>query len=170
MKKKCFIFIVIIILVVFAYTAYLYYLPPNGSTVESREKILGGTPEEIEWNIAQEQTVDEYILSSICSDGKSGVAVFEPVGNAKYKLVSSEWRNTGDIVISGVWIDDEWYDIVWFNGAVTSYAELTYTVNGEKGSPLVFDTDDMKIICAKAPAKKYSLEVQYYDNDGNVYK
>jgi len=51
-------------------------------------------------------------LSSIYTDDKSGIAVFEPVGDDKYKLVSREWRNDDDIVISGFIANDKWYDII----------------------------------------------------------
>lgn len=170
MKKKGIIIITIILLAILGYGAFQYYSQPDGSTLESREEILKGTPKGIEWNIAQEQEFNGYLLSSIYADNKSGIAVFEPIGNAKYKLVSREWRDAEDIVTSGFSIDGEWYDIIWFNGAETSSAEITYSVNGKENEPIVFDTSDMKIICVQAPAKDYSLEVKYYDDNGNVYE
>lgn len=170
MKKKSIILLVLIALCVLGVGLYRFFQIPDGSTVESREEMLKGIPQGTQWNIAQDQALDNYLLSCIYSDSKSGIAVFESNGNEKYKLVSREWRDADDIVISGFIIGNQWYDLIWFNGASTSYAEVIYTIDGVKAEPTIFDASDMKIICSKAPAKDYSLEVKYYDNDGNVYE
>lgn len=67
-------------------------------------------------------------------------------------------------------INGEWYDLFWFNGAQTEYAEIIYTVNGEKSEVSKYDTIDMNLIYAKSPEKDYSIEVCYYDSDGNRYE
>ena len=69
------------------------------------------------------------------------------------------------IIISGTIINGEWYDLFWFNGAQTEYAEIIYTINGVKKETLKYDTTNMDIICIKNQAKDYSIEVCYYDNE-----
>ena len=170
MKKKVFIILIVVLLALLGYGACRYFLQPDGSTVESREKILEGTPKGIEWNISQEQEFKNYLLCGIYSENKSGIAVFEAIGNGKYKLASIEWRNTDEIVISGFSVDGEWYDLIWFNGAKTDYAEIFYEVSGENKEPVIFDVSDMKIICTKAPGKDYTMSVRYYDNNGDMYE
>ena len=86
--KKYFIALIAVILVGFGYGAYQYFSQQYGSTVGSREKMLNGTPEGTEWNISQEQQFGDYLLCSIYSDTKSGIAAFEEIGNGKYKLNS----------------------------------------------------------------------------------
>ncbi len=167
MKNKV---LILVILAILCFISYHYIQRPDGSSVESREKILGITPEGTKWNIANEQGFNDYILSGIYSESKSGIAVFQPKGSGKYKLVSREWRDSDEIIISEIAIDGQLYDIVWFNGAAASYAEVVYTINGVKEEPIVFDTSDMGIICSKAPAKDYFLEVKYHDSAGNVYE
>ena len=60
--------------------------------------------------------------------------------------------------------------LIWFNGAKTEYAEITYTINGQVQDTLRYSTDDMDIISIKNPEKEYSIHVAYYDNDGNKYE
>ncbi len=168
--KKRFVFLAIIILAFLSYAAYQHSQQPDGSTVESREAILRAAPKKIEWRIAREEEIAGHLLSCVYSSTKAGIAVFEPAGNDKYQLVSIDWRDIEDIIITQLVADGEWYDVVWFNGAATSYAELTYTIDANKEKPLIFDTSDMPIICTKAPDGDYSLEVKYYDDAGNVYE
>lgn len=170
MKKKSIIVLCILVVLGVGYSAFQYWSAPTGNTIESREEILRGTPKGTIWNIAVEQEFENYLLCGIYADnGKSGVAVFEPKGKG-YELVSREWRSSSDeIIISGFSIDGDWYDIVWFNGAVTSYAELTYTSEG-KTNTLRFETDENQIICNPCETKDYTLKAVYYDNDGNVYE
>ena len=63
-----------------------------------------------------------------------------------------------------------WYDLVWFQGAETEYAEVTYTVGGQEQQPLRFDTGEMEILSIKNPQKEYSMQVVYYDGEGNRYE
>lgn len=171
MKKKWLIIILVVILLFLGVTTYKYLSVPNGQTVESREQLLEGIPKGSEWQISTEQSFNDLIVSGIYSaDGKSGVAIFEPTGNGKYKLSSREWRENDRIVISGYLFESIWYDVVWFNGAETQYAEITYTVNGVKQKPIIHDSTNMKIFINEAPAEDYSINVVYYDNDGNIYE
>ena len=79
-------------------------------------------------------------------------------------------KNNKEIIISGVSINENWYDLIWYNGAETEYAEVTYTVNDVKENKLKFDTSNMDLISIKNNEKSYQLDVSYYDNEGNRYE
>lgn len=163
-----------IIAVVVAMAAVLYNacFAVQGTTVESREGLLNdalstGT----NWSIAKETEVEGYLVSAAYSaDSKIALAVFKPDGRGGYAFQSSTNRNADEIVISSVVIHQNSYDLVWFNGAQTAYAELSYRLDDQLQDPLKFDTNDMKIICVKSPAKEYTLSVFYYDHAGNKYE
>lgn len=147
------------------------YNKPDGSTLESREEICAEFPKGKDWKISVEQKLDDYIISGIYSrDGMSGVAIFEPDGNGKYKLQSREWRKQDEIIISGAIFNGGWHDIIWFNGAKTDYAEITYTYGGEKHEPIIHNSKGKEIFINPAPSKDYSLDVVYYDSEGNKYE
>ena len=139
----------------------------KGDTVESREALLdnvisGGN----DWKIVKEKEVGGYIISCAYSvDGKSTIAVFKPASNGKYEFSTSTNRDNKDIIIGGALINGEWYDLVWFNGAQTEYAEIIYTVNGVSKEAIKYDTTDMDLICINKPEKEYSMEVCYYDSE-----
>ena len=121
--------------------------------------------------VAKELELGGYIVSGAYSaDNKSTLAIFEPTGNGDYKFSTSTNRNSDEIIVGGVAINGEWYDLIWFNGAKTEYAEITYTINGQVQDTLRYSTDDMDIISIKNPEKEYSIHVAYYDNDGNKYE
>ena len=121
--------------------------------------------------LAKELELGGYIVSGAYSaDNKSTLAIFEPTGNGDYKFSTSTNRNSDEIIVGGVAINGEWYDLIWFNGAKTEYAEITYTINGQVQDTLRYSTDDMDIISIKNPEKEYSIHVVYYDNDGNKYE
>ena len=114
-------------------------------------------------------TIASFLLFKIRLN-KSTLAIFEPTGNGDYKFSTSTNRNSDEIIVGGVAINGEWYDLIWFNGAKTEYAEITYTINGQVQDTLRYNTDDMDIISIKNPEKEYSIHVAYYDNDGNKYE
>lgn len=171
MKKKTSIIISILILAFIGLSTYMYLSKPDGKTIESREQLLKDMPKGSDWKISLEQEIGDYIVSGVySSDGKSGIAVFEPIGNGKYKLSSRAWRDNSRIVISGYVFNGTWYDIVWFNGANTEYAEITYTIDGVEQNPIRHETTNMEIFIKAAPAKEYSINVVYYDAEGNIYE
>lgn len=149
-----------------------FSLTPKGDTITSRESILNtAISKGNEWTIAKELELGGYIVSGAYStDNKSTLAIFEPTGNGDYKFSTSTNRNSDEIIVGGVAINGEWYDLIWFNGAKTEYAEITYTINGQVQDTLRYNTDDMDIISIKNPEKEYSIHVAYYDNDGNKYE
>ena len=171
LKKKRLIVISAVILLFLCAAIYKYQSIPDGQTIESREQLLKGIPKGAGWQISTEQLLNDYIVSGIYStDGKNGIAVFEPTGKGRYKLSSREWRESGRIVISGYAADGIWYDLVWFNDAQTQYAEITYTVDGDRQETIKHNSTNMEIFIHEAPAKDYSIDVVYYDSKGNVYE
>ncbi len=164
-------YICVIIMVAMCIGSISYYIQPDGSTLESREKICAEFPKGKDWKISVEQNFDDYIISGIYSrDGMSGVAIFEPIGKGKYKLQSREWRKQDEIVISGATFNGVWHDIIWFNGAKTDYAEITYTYDGKKQEPIIHNSKGMEIFIHPQPSNDYTLDVVYYDNEGNKYE
>lgn len=171
MKKKTGIVFAILIILIVAYSAWNYFGKPDGSTVQSREELLENIPKGTDWKIAKETEFQNHIISGMySSDGKSGIAVFEPLDNGTYKMSSREWRENDEVIISGYIIDGTWYNLVWFNGAQTEYAEIIYTIDGEEQEPIVCDTKDMDVLVNESPAKDYSMSVVYYDENGNAYE
>ena len=169
-KKTIFIFAVIVAFTLF-FGAIQYFNQPDGSTLESREEICAEFPKGKDWKISVEQKLDDHIISGIYSrDGMSGVVIFEPQGNGKYKLQSREWRNQDEIVISGATFNGVWHDIIWFNRAKTDYAEITYTYGGKKQEPIIHNSKGMEIFINPAPSNDYTLDVIYYDSAGNKYE
>lgn len=171
MKKR----VRIVLTAVFCIAAVsLYFLnsTPKGDTITGRERILNNAISKgNEWTIAKELELEGYIISGAYStDNKSTLAVFEPVGNGNYIFKNSTNRNIEEIVISGAAINREWYDFIWFYGAKTEYAEITYTINGQVKDTLRYDTDNADIISIKNPEKEYSIHVIYYDKEGNKYE
>ncbi len=149
----------------------LIYNKPDGSTTDSREQLLENLPRGIDWKISTETELSGHIISGIYSrDNKSGIAVFMPNGEEKYRLLARQWRDSDDIIISNFYIEDVWYDVVWFNGAKTDYAEITYTFNGNTMEPVIHNSENMELFINPAPSNDYSLNVVYYDSEGNRYE
>ncbi len=171
MKKAIIVFSVLVALFI-CFGAVRYFGRPDGSTIESREEICAEFPRGKDWKIAVEQELNDYIISGIYSrDEMSGIAVFKPVGNGKYRLHSREWRGQDRIIITGITIDNVWYDIVWFNGAKTDYAEITYTIDRVEQEPIIHNAKGMEIFIHPAPANnEYGIEVVYYDDAGSRYE
>ena len=172
MKKMYLKYVLILLVCIVGVVICFFYSLTKGDTIESREALLDDAISRgKDWTIANEIKIDDYIISSAYStNGKSTIAVFEPISNGKYKFSTSTNRENTDIIVGGTIINGEWYDLVWFNGAQTEYAEIIYTVNGVKKEPLKYDTTNRNIICIRNPAKDYSIAVCYYDSEGNRYE
>ena len=170
MKKAFAVFLILII--IFAVGTIQYFGRPDGSTLESREEICAEFPSGKDWKIAIEQELNDYIISGIYSSNEmSGIAVFKPYGNGKYKLHSREWRDNDRIIITGITVDNLWYDVIWFNGAKTDYAEITYTLDGVKQEPIIHNSKVMEIFIHPAPTNdEYGIDVAYYDSEGSKYE
>ena len=149
--KKWLLIISATVICVAAAFLYFFSLTPKRDTITSRESILNtAISKGNEWTIAKELELGGYIVSGAYStDNKSTLAIFEPTGNGDYKFSTSTNRNSDEIIVGGVAINGEWYDLIWFNGAKTEYAEITYTINGQVQDTLRYNTDDMDIISIK---------------------
>lgn len=171
MNKKPLLYILIPLVCIIG-ALLLSDILPKGNTVESREELLNNAiPKGNNWTISKEIEIDNYIISCAYSaNGKSTIAVFAPTSNGRYKLSTSTNRENEDIIIGGTIINGEWYDLIWFNGAQTEYAEIIYTINGVRKEPLKYDTTNMDLIYIKNPEKEYSIGVCYYDSKGNRYE
>ena len=165
-------YICVVIMVVMCIGAISYYIQPDGSTFESREELLQERSKGKLWLISVEQKIDNYIISGIYSGyDESGLAVFEPKGNGKYKLQTRVFRDNDRIITTSSYIGGQWYDIVWFNGAKTDYAEITYTLDGVKQEPIIHNSKEMEIFIHPAPTNdEYGIDVAYYDSEGNRYE
>ena len=141
----------------------------DGATVASREAILQDLSTGIDWQIASEIPIDDYLISSIYSPSKDGVAIFAPQ-NGGYEYQSIYYANKGDIVIAHIITDQNYYDIFYLDQADLSYAEVIYTVDGQQLAPVRLALTDDKICYHQAPSDDYSLDVRYYDKDGNIYQ
>mgnify|MGYP001855361662 CR=1 FL=1 len=172
-KKNVFIAIFIIfILMLVGYICFNFgFEKSNGSTVEGREKMINSNSNPQSWNIAKEVKIDKYIISGIHFNNKSGIAIFENIKGDNYKLNSTYQNYSNNIILTGVFVDDIWYDICWFNGASTDYAEFIYTDKNGNVEKIKFETDDMNVIYSKSPfEEEYTLKVVYYDEFGNIYE
>ena len=169
MKKAILIGIIIIAVLIAAFLGYQYFTEPKGDTVAGREALLeeakGG-----EWQIQTETELEGYIVSGAYSDKEVAIAVFAPEGEGKYRLQTTTVREPEEIIISGSMIDDKWYDLIWFNGTQSEYAEVVYTTGGEEQEPVRYDTKEMNIIFSEAPSNDYNIDVVYYDSEGNKYE
>ena len=169
MKKKILLPILIIMVCIIV---YFIWSQPSGNTIESREQILNNeVAKGNNWTISKEVEIEGYIISGAYSaDNKSTLAIFKPISNNKYKFVKSINCNNDEIIISRAIINNNNYDLIWFNGAKTQYAEIIYTIDGQIQDTLKYNTTDMDIIYNKNPEKEYTINVRYYDNKGNKYE
>ena len=171
-KKKALLTGAVMILIFVVGRPILWYcMRPDGSIMASREEMLDRLQEGTHWTIVTERLVEDYIITGTMSDhGQAGIAVFVPKGNGKYKLQTITRRDKESVVICGSHINNVWYDFIWFQGAKTERAEITYTVPGEASQSTTYLTDNSTIICSPAPFKDYTLHAAYFDSDGNKYE
>lgn len=169
MKKRIVVGIIIIAVLIVAFFGYQYFTAPKGDTLASREQLLQEARGEA-WQIQTETELAGYIVSGAYSDNEVAIAVFAPEGEEKYRLQTTTVREPEEIIISGSMIGDKWYNLIWFNGAQSEYAEVVYTTGGEEQEPLRFDTKEMNIIFSEAPSNDYNIDVVYYDSEGNKYE
>ncbi len=174
MKKKNIIIsaLIFVLIVGMCIGFYSYSKYPNVQTTEDREKQLAEVMNGTAWQIAVEQPIENFMVCGIYSGSneKAGIAIFEEQKNGNYKLISRKIQNNSDVIITGFsYKGEKWYDIAWFNGAATKYADMIYTIGGEV-LPYKFETDKSALIYNSVDAKEYTLDVAYYDNDGNKYE
>lgn len=167
MKKKY--FIAIIILIIILLVSVIYFLIPNGKTLESREEILKNSPSgKYVWEIDNEIKLYDYIISSVYGN-KDGLAVFKSYGNGRYKLQSVIYRDKGKVVIEQIINKKDIYYIAKCAKANLDYAEVIYAIDNKELEPKIFDVKENNLISFKSPSENFSMRIIYYDKDGNRY-
>ena len=145
----------------------------NGASVESRENQLDASiskTADAHWTIEKELALDDHIISGAVNEkGKAALAVFKPDGKGNCRFSASTNRNTDEPIVSGCQINGTWYDLIWFGGTQTEYAEVTYLMNGTSETQK-YDTSDMDIISIPNQKKEYTLQVSYFVREGNQYE
>ena len=170
-KKIIIIAILVVALCVLGIALFRYSQTPRGNTLESRVEILQeALPNSTYLSIATEKKLDDYLICGIHSESQTGIAVFQQKGNENYKFVSAYCLGANEIVTTTCRIQDQWYNLIWFDGCATEYAEVIYTIDGIPNAPVTFDTSKGGVICSIAPSNHYSLDIKYYDADGNVFE
>lgn len=168
-RKKLFIFSAVILVLLVLCLNAADNAKYSGKTLESRQNQLCRNGRDI--HISQEIDIDGYIISAINESSRThGLAVFEPVGNGKYRLQSSTQRNSNMVVIADVYINSEWYNLFWADRPNLDYAQIEYSHNGKTLEALTFDASDNKILFCKTPYTNYTLSAVFYDTDGNAYE
>lgn len=142
---------------------------PGNTTIEEREaRLEEALPSGRGWNLVSEREIGGYLIGgAVDSGGQSALAVFAPEGEG-YAFQRAVSCGAG-VARDTVRIDGTWYDLAWFAGRPTAWAEFTYTVNGEALEPCRWDTSEMPVLCRQAPADQYGISVVYYDRAGNRY-
>ena len=169
--RICKVYAVILFVILGSSLIFALSNKQDGLTIESREKLLESLPRGYGWEIAVETEIDNHIVCGIYSrDNKSGIAVFTPIGDKGYKLIARQWRDSDEIIISNFVVLNKWYDVIWFNGAKTDYAEITYNVNGNVQETVIHNAKDMEIFVNPSPSNSYAINAVYYDEEGNKYE
>ena len=170
-KKIIIIATVAVALCVLGVALFRHSQTPHGNTIESRVEILReALPNSAYLSIATEKKVEDYLICGIHSETQTGIAVFQQKGSENYKFVSAYCLGANEIVTTTCRIQDQWYNLIWFDGCATEYAEVIYTIGGIPNAPATFDTSDGGVICSQAPSNHYSLDIKYYDADGNAFE
>lgn len=168
MKKKYYIYIIIVLLISLVGAIYLF--TPKGNTLESREKILQNSKtSKYVWEIDKEIKLYDYIISSVYGTTKDGLAVFKSTGNGKYKLQSVGYNEKGKVVIEQIIHQEKVFYIAWCNQSNLDYAEVVYTIDNEELEPRIFDVKENSFISFQSPSDDFSMRITYYDKDGNHY-
>ncbi len=144
------------------------------ATVTDREQRLEeAIPQEKgqHWSIATESQVDGYIISGAYSDqGNAAIGLFRPGKGNTHQFQRAITERKENVITDTVLINEKTYHLIWLPGIQTEYAEVTYTVVGQKPETRRFDTTDMSVICTQFDASAYTMDVVYYDSEGNQYK
>lgn len=168
MKKKYFIAIIILAIVLFA--GILYFFTPNGKTLENRKEILRNSPSgKYVWEIDKEIKLYDYIISSVYGTTKDGLAVFKSTGNGRYKLQSVSYGEKGKVRIEQIVHQEKVFYIALCNQPNLDYAEVVYTIDNEELKPRIFDVKENSFISFQSPSDDFTMRITYYDKEGNYY-
>ena len=107
-----------------------------------------------DWTILKELELEDCVVSAAYSaDRKCTLAVFEPQGEGAYRLRTTTTRDADQIIIAGTMANGAWYDLVWFQGAGTEYAEVTYNRDKDEMYVDIYQ----KIMNVKVPASAFDF-------------
>lgn len=145
------------------------------ATVEDREKMLAeeiSQPAGHSWTIVTESEVDGYLVSGAHDrQGCAAIAVFEPSKWGGYDFCGVRRGSSEQVITDTILLNGERYHLIWFTGAQTEYAEVTYAIGAQKPQTMRFDTSDGGVICMQIKADDhYNMKVAYYDSEGNRYE
>ena len=123
LKKIITIFILVIAVISAITLVSIQMNKPNGTTLSEREELLREYRNCKRMNIATELQLDNYVLCGIYDENKSGIAIFESSGNG-YKLQRTTLREQSRVITASEYLNEEWYQLVWFHGVETETAEI----------------------------------------------
>lgn len=168
MKKKKRFMLAVILIIIFM-IGIIYFITPNGKTLESREEILrNSTSGKYVWEIDKEIKLYDYIISSVYGS-KEGLATFKSIGNGRYKLESVGYSSKGEVIRTQIIYKGDVYHIVWCNQPDLDYAEVVYTIDNEELEPRIFDVKENSLISFKSPSDDFMMRIVYYDKNGNRF-
>ena len=171
--KRVLLFVISIVAILAMALVAIEISKPNGTSISEREELLRENSDCKIMNIATELQLDNYILCGIYDENKAGIAIFELSGKG-YKLQRTELRDKSRVISSTEYLNGEWYQLAWFNGADTKTAEIiiTNTDNNDIIMEQSYDVSDGNIVAFKEPngLKNFSLSIVYYDADGKAYE
>ncbi len=172
-KNFLFISIIIVAVLLVALFFIIQLSRPNGTTLAERESIIREQKNCKTMSISTEKILENYIICGIYDNNKSGIATFEMTRNG-YKLQRITLKDKNSVIISTEYLDERWYQLIWFNGAETKFAELEIinTDNNEIVITESYDVSNGEIIafCEPDNLVNFSLNVVYYDDNGKAYK
>ncbi len=145
----------------------------DASDVTGREKRLERAiaKEGEKWQIAKELELDGYIVSGAYStEQRAAITVFEQDANGDYQFLTAKDGNVDQVLMDQIIIREKVYDVIWFAGAQTEYANVTYTLENQVQHTIQYDTANMDLWYHEAPDQAYTIQVSYYDAQGNAYQ
>ena len=173
-SKKYIIPSVIILCIVVFFFVFMSQNKNDCDTLEAREKRISEVSSLEEGaNIDHEKFIndDEYIISGYNTNGnRHGLAIFGQRDDGTYQFESTVSGTNNEILSTTRTIGTENFNFFWANKANLDYAEITYTVDGIAEEIITINAQNNEIIYTKAPAKDYSVECVFIDNDGTRYE
>ena len=173
-SKKYIIPSVIILCIVVFFFVFMSQNKNDCDTLEAREKRISEVSSLEEGaNIDHEKFINdgEYIISGYNTNGnRHGLAIFGQRDDGTYQFESNVSGPNNEILSTTRTIGTEYFNFFWANKANLDYAEITYTVDGIAEEIITINAQNNEIIYTKAPAKDYSVECVFIDNDGTRYE
>lgn len=121
-----------------------------------------------DWKVHSETQIGEFVFSAAYSQEEIGIKVFPPSENkdGRPTLATPFYFTEANCISQEFRYDGIYYYLFWTNRSDVDYAEITYTVDGEKQEPIRYDAKE--IFYSQVPCGDYSYEMIYYDTNGNA--